>query len=490
MQNSQLSVSLILLLIGGYFLTLMLIAWWKSRNAGTEDYFLGGKESPWYLIAFGMIGDSLSGVTFVSVPGEVGVKHFAYLQLVFGYLVGYQVIARVLLPLYYKMNLTSIYSFLGSRFGKQAQIMGSVYFILSRSIGAAFRLFISANVLQIFLFDPLGVPFSLSVSLIILLIVLYTLKGGIRSLVWTDTFQSLFLLLGVVLTAVALMHKLDWSLTEAVSNIYKSKYAEVFHWEPASKLYFWKQFISGAFIAIVMTGLDQNMMQKNLSCRTLPEAQKNIQWFSVIVVVVNVVFLSLGALMYLYAEAGGLQLPEKTDAVLPFLVRSHLGLFAAGVFLLGIIAATFSSADSVLTTLTTSFYYDILHFDKVASTEEHRKKRIRSLIHMCFSVLLLLIILIFKSINNDSVISGIFTAAGYTYGPLLGLFAYGILMRRSVNDKWIAVVCVLAPLISWMLSANSEKWFGGYQIGFELLIINGALTFIGLHTISKQSLVN
>jgi len=490
MQNSQLSVSLILLLIGGYFLTLMLIAWWKSRNAGTEDYFLGGKESPWYLIAFGMIGDSLSGVTFVSVPGEVGVKHFAYLQLVFGYLVGYQVIARVLLPLYYKMNLTSIYSFLGSRFGKQAQIMGSVYFILSRSIGAAFRLFISANVLQIFLFDPLGVPFSLSVSLIILLIVLYTLKGGIRSLVWTDTFQSLFLLMGVVLTAVALMHKLDWSLTEAVSNIYKSKYAEVFHWEPASKLYFWKQFISGAFIAIVMTGLDQNMMQKNLSCRTLPEAQKNIQWFSVIVVVVNVVFLSLGALMYLYAEAGGLQLPEKTDAVLPFLVRSHLGLFAAGVFLLGIIAATFSSADSVLTTLTTSFYYDILHFDKVATTEEHRKKRIRSLIHMCFSVLLLLIILIFKSINNDSVISGIFTAAGYTYGPLLGLFAYGILMRRSVNDKWIAVVCVLAPLISWMLSANSEKWFGGYQIGFELLIINGALTFIGLHTISKQSLVN
>ena len=490
MQNSQLSVSLILLLIGGYFLTLMLIAWWKSRNAGTEDYFLGGKESPWYLIAFGMIGDSLSGVTFVSVPGEVVVKHFAYLQLVFGYLVGYQVIARVLLPLYYKMNLTSIYSFLGSRFGKQAQIMGSVYFILSRSIGAAFRLFISANVLQIFLFDPLGVPFSLSVSLIILLIVLYTLKGGIRSLVWTDTFQSLFLLMGVVLTAVALMHKLDWSLTEAVSNIYKSKYAEVFHWEPASKLYFWKQFISGAFIAIVMTGLDQNMMQKNLSCRTLPEAQKNIQWFSVIVVVVNVVFLSLGALMYLYAEAGGLQLPEKTDAVLPFLVRSHLGLFAAGVFLLGIIAATFSSADSVLTTLTTSFYYDILHFDKVATTEEHRKKRIRSLIHMCFSVLLLLIILIFKSINNDSVISGIFTAAGYTYGPLLGLFAYGILMRRSVNDKWIAVVCVLAPLISWMLSANSEKWFGGYQIGFELLIINGALTFIGLHTISKQSLVN
>jgi SSS family transporter len=490
MQNSQLSVSLILLLIGGYFLTLMLISWWKSRNAGTEDYFMGGKSSPWYLVAFGMIGDSLSGVTFVSVPGEVGVKHFAYLQLVFGYLIGYQVIARVLLPLYYKMNLTSIYAFLGNRFGGQAQITGSVYFILSRSIGAAFRLFISANVLQIFLFDPLGIPFSLSVSLIILLIVLYTLKGGIKSLVWTDTFQSLFLLLGVVLTAAALMHKLDWSFTEAVSNIYHSKYAEVFHWEPASKLYFWKQFISGVFIAIVMTGLDQNMMQKNLSCRTLPEAQKNIQWFSLIVVIVNVVFLSLGALMYLYSESGAIQMPEKTDAVLPFLVRNHLGYFAAGVFLLGIIAATFSSADSVLTTLTTSFYYDILHFDTVVTTEVHRKKRIRSLIHACFAVLLLLIILIFKAINNDSVISGIFTAAGYTYGPLLGLFAYGILMKRPAQDKWIPLVCILAPLLSWLLSANSESWFGGYQIGFELLLINGALTFIGLHIISKQSSVD
>lgn len=487
MQAQQLPYALLLGAIFLYFIMLLGISWWKGRNSTADSYFLGGKASPWYLVAFGMIGDSLSGVTFVSVPGEVGVKQFAYLQLVLGYLVGYQVIARVLLPLYYRLNLTSIYTYLGMRFNSAAQKTGSIYFLLSRTIGAAFRLYISAGALQLFLFDPLGVPFAVSVSVIIVLILLYTLQGGIKSLVWTDTFQSLFLLMGVLLTAWAIIDQMGWSLGTAVREIASSKYATVFNWDVNSKLYFWKQFISGAFIAIVMTGLDQNMMQKNLSCRTLPEAQKNMQWFSLIVVLVNIVFLSLGALMYLYADKTGLTVPAKTDMFLPMLTLNYLGAFAAVVFLLGITAATFSSADSVLTTLTTSFYIDIARIDQKSDTDEKRKRNLRNLIHAGFSLLLLVVILVFREVNNDSVISGIFVAAGYTYGPLLGLFAFGILMKRNLPAGLIFPVCIAAPLASWLLWYNSEKWFGGYQIGFELLILNGFLTFLGLWAISNRT---
>lgn len=481
------SPAMLILIISLYFLALMGISWWKSRKSDADSYFLGNKSSPWYLVAFGMIGDSLSGVTFVSVPGEVGVKHFAYMQVVLGYLVGYFVIAKVLLPMYYRMNLTSIYSYLGERFGITAQKTGSVYFLLSRTIGAAYRLFISASVLQIFLFEPMGVPFWVSVTIIIILILLYTLKGGIRSLIWTDTFQSLFLLLGVVLTAWSIIDKLDWSFGEAVQGIVSSEYAEVFNWDVKSKLYFWKQFISGAFIAIVMTGLDQNMMQKNLSCRSLPEAQKNVLWFSVIVVVVNLVFVSLGALMFIYAGQAGIEVPVKTDTFLPMLTLNHLGLFASVVFLLGITAATFSSADSVLTTLTTSFYIDILGLDKRADRSEASKIRTRNLIHAGFSVLLLLVILIFRLINKDSVITGIFVAAGYTYGPLLGLFAFGILSKRGVNSIGVPVVAVLAPVLTYVCTLYSEQLLGGYKIGFELLLINGLLTYLGLFLISHRN---
>lgn len=490
MQAQQLPYALLLGAIFLYFLMLLGISWWKGRNSTADSYFLGGKASPWYLVAFGMIGDSLSGVTFVSVPGEVGVKHFAYLQLVLGYLVGYQVIARVLLPLYYRLNLTSIYTYLGMRFNTAAQKTGSIYFLLSRTIGAAFRLYISAGALQLFIFDPLDVPFAVSVSVIIVLILLYTLQGGIKSLVWTDTFQSLFLLMGVLLTAWAIIDQMGWNLATAVKEIVSSKYATVFNWDVNSKLYFWKQFVSGAFIAIVMTGLDQNMMQKNLSCRTLPEAQKNMQWFSVIVVLVNGVFLSLGALMYLYADKAELTVPDKTDLFLPMLTLNYLGAFAAVVFLLGITAATFSSADSVLTTLTTSFYIDIAQIDSKVHIDEKRKKKLRSAIHAGFSLLLLVVILVFREVNNDSVISGIFVAASYTYGPLLGLFAFGILMKRSLPGGLIFPVCIAAPLTSWLLWYNSENWFGGYQIGFELLILNGVLTFLGLWTISKKNRIS
>lgn len=472
------------LTIAAYFGVLMLISYFTSKNATNDAYFLGNKSSPWFIVAFGMIGDSLSGVTFVSVPGEVGVQGFAYLQIVLGYMLGYWVIASVLLPLYYKLNITSIYSYLGQRFGSSAQQTGSTFFLLSRTIGAAFRLFISAGVMQVFLFQHIGIPFWLSVSIIIVLILLYTLKGGIKTLVWTDTFQSIFLLMGVVLTAVAILHRLDWSVGEAASKIAESKFSTVWVWDPKSKLYIFKQLISGMFIAIAMTGLDQNMMQKNLSCRTLKDAQKNMYWFSVIVVIVNIIFLALGALMYLMAEQQNIAIPAKTDTFLPLLAQSYLGTTAAVVFLLGITAATFSSADSVLTTLTTSFYIDVLHLDKSKAGED-KLKRTRNVIHAAFAFTLLLVILVFEAINDGTVISGIFTAAGYTYGPLIGLFSFGIFTQKQIYSKAVWLVCIAAPLISYWLSSNSKSLFDGYQIGFELLLINGLLTFIGLWAISK-----
>jgi SSS family transporter len=463
------------------------ISWWKGKNANEDSYFLGNKSSPWYLVAFGMIGDSLSGVTFVSVPGEVGTKQFYYLQIVLGYMAGYFVIAKVLLPLYYKLQLTSIYSYLGTRFGAISQSTGSFYFLLSRTIGAAFRLFISAGVLHLFVFGPLGVPYALSVSIIIVLILVYTVKGGIKSLVWTDTFQSLFLLLGVVLTAASILNGMDWSLSEGISQIADSSYSKVFDWVPENKTFFPKQFLSGMFIAIAMTGLDQNMMQKNLSVHTLKDAQKNVLWFSFIVLIVNVIFVSLGALMYLYADASNIQIPTKTDDLLPLLALDYLGVFAAITFLLGIIAATFSSADSVLTTLTTSLYFDILHLEKRSDLNAEKRKQIRNLIHAAFAFVLLGVILLFRAINNDAVISGVFTAAGYTYGPLLGLFAFGIYTKQQVNDRLVPLVCILAPLLSFLLSKYSVQLFNGYAIGFELLLINGLLTMLGLFIIKKRS---
>lgn len=481
---SPTSPLLLILIIVAYFLVLVGISWWKGRNADAAGYFIGNKSSPWYIVAFGMIGDSLSGVTFVSVPGKVGSEQFAYMQIVLGYMAGYLVIAKILLPLYYKLNLTSIYSYLGERFGTASQKTGSFYFLLSRTIGAAFRLYISAGVLQLFLFDPLGVPFWLSVSIIILLILAYTLRGGIKTLVWTDTFQSLFLLMGVVLTCVALMNRIGWSLGDTIVQISNSEYSRIFNWEWSEKQNFFKQFFAGMFIAIAMTGLDQNMMQKNLSCRTLPEAQKNILWFSVIVLVVNLIFVSLGALMYLYAGAEGILAPLRSDDFLPMLTLNHLGTVAAIVFLLGIIAATFSSADSVLTTLTTSLYIDILHLDSRTEISAARKARIRKMVHAGFAFILLGVILLFRAINNEAVITGIFVAAGYTYGPLLGLFAFGIYSRRVPLDKYTPLICVLAPLLSWWI-AYSRPF--GYNVGFELLLINGALTFVGLLAVSKPA---
>ncbi|TAL59942.1 MAG: sodium:solute symporter [Bacteroidetes bacterium] len=478
------SPTLIISCITGYFGFLLLIAWYTSRNANNQSYFLANKAAPWYAVAFGMISDSLSGVTFISVPGSVGFAHFSYLQVILGYFFGYFFIANVLLPLYYNRNLTSIYSYLLERFGKFSQKTGSFFFLLSRMLGAAARLYLTASVIQLFVFDAMGVPFWLSVSIIIALILLYTYKGGIKTLVWTDTFQSAFLLLGVALSIAAISHEMGFGIKDMFNAVANSNMTQTFFWEWQEKSFFPKQFIGGIFIAVAMTGLDQNMMQKNLSCRSLGDAQKNIRWFSLVMVIVNVFFLSLGVLLYMYANAKGVTV-ARTDFLFPTLALDHLGAFAGIVFIVGLTAATFSSADSVLTTLTTSFMIDF-HLTSTSASEEN-VKRIRHLTHIGFAVILLVVILLFRVMNKQAIIDTVLQLAGYTYGPLLGLFFFGIFTKRSVIDKLVPVVCLLAPVVCYFLDANSKELFNGYLFGNELLIVNGLLTFLGLSAITKKN---
>jgi Na+/proline symporter len=470
-----------------YFALLLAIAWVTSRRASEAGYFLGNKNSPWWLIAFGLIGDSLSGVTFISVPGEVGTKHFSYLQVVLGYVLGYVVIAQVLLPLYYRLNLTSIYSYLGQRFGPATQRTGAFFFVLSRTLGAAARLFLAVNVFQTFVFDRLAVPFWFTTAAILLLMLVYTYRGGIQTLVWTDLFQSGFLLLGVTLSIVAIAQGLGLGLGELVTRIHASPTSETFFWDWRAPNYFWKQFLSGTFIAIVMSGLDQNTMQKNLSCRSLRDAQKNLYAFIPVLVGVNLLFLALGTLLFEYAQAKGIAIPAKTDLLFPTLALGPLGTFASVVFVLGLTAATFNSADSVLTTLTTSFCIDFLGLDQRHDLDERGRAQRRHWVHISFAILLLAVILGFRAFNDTSVISTVLKIAGYTYGPLLGLFALGLTTRLTVRDRWVPAVCLLAPVISWLLDRNSAAWFNGYKFGFELLMLNGLLTAVGISLLARKA---
>lgn len=477
-----------------YFSLLLGIAAVTSRNAGNDAYFLGNKKSPWYAVAFGMIGDSLSGVTFISLPGTVETSQFSYMQLVLGYLLGYYLIAKVLLPLYYKYNLTSIYGYLLTRFGRNSQVTGSFYFLVSRLIGAALRLYLAAAVLQLFVFDHYHVPFAVTVAIIIALMLLYTYRGGIKTLVWTDTLQSGLLLLGVILSIYAILSQLDIGIGEAISEIRNSEFSQIFFWEAKEKSFFPKQFLSGAFIAIVMTGLDQNMMQKSLSVARLQDAQKNLYWFSAVLVLVNLLFICLGALLYIYSAKTGVVLPltpdgAKTagDQVFPFLALNHLGIFAAVVFIVGLIAATFSSADSVLTTLTTSFCLDFLQTDKNKNYDEKKRTRIRHWVHIGFSLLLLITILLSEFLPKTSVLDLIFKIAAYTYGPLLGLFVFGLFTKRTVIDFAVPFISVIAVGLTILLSIYSETWFDGYKFGYELLLCNGLFTFVGLYIASKKT---
>ncbi|GEO03289.1 sodium/iodide co-transporter [Adhaeribacter aerolatus] len=476
------SPTLIISLIAGYFCLLVLISLLtSSKNDNTESFFLANRKSPWFVVAFGMIGTSLSGVTFISIPGMVAKAQFSYLQLVFGYLLGYLVIATILMPLYYRLNLVSIYTYLEQRFGFWSYKTGAFYFLLARTIGAALRLYVVAGVLQLAVFDALGVPFWLSVFITIVLIWVYTFRGGMKTIIWTDTFQTLAMLVCVGCSIVLISQELNLSFQGLVDTIDQSAYSQVFFWDFKDSRYFVKQFFSGAFIAIVMTGLDQDMMQKNLSCKSLGDAQKNMFWFSIILVFVNILFLSLGALLYIYANAKGIALPEKGDDVFPFLALNYFSAFLGIVFILGIVAITYASADSALTALTTSFCVDFLDFDK--RTEQERT-RYRYIVHIGFSLLLMLVIIVFRIINDESVVTAVFKIAGYTYGPLLGLYTFGVFFKRQVRDNLVPFVCVLSPLVTYMFNLNSKDWFWGYEFGFEVLILNGFLTLLGLFAIS------
>lgn len=477
---------LIVVTIVLYFLVLMTISHFTSEDSNA-GFFMGNRQSPWYVVAFGMIGASLSGVTFISVPGWVASINFTYMQMVLGYLVGYAVIILVLLPLYYRLNLTSIYSYLGDRFGRNSYKAGAWFFIISRIIGASFRLYLVAMVFDLTIFQKLGwnVPFFAIVLVTIGLIWMYTSKGGMKTIIWTDTLQTAFMLLAVVVSLVMVSNQMDLSFTGLVTTISDSSYSKVFEFSDWRHPHFFvKDFLAGAFIALVMTGLDQDMMQKNLTCKTLGESQKNMAWFSSVLVVVNLMFLSLGALLYIYANNQGISIPEKGDELFATIAtEGYLGTTVALFFVLGLIAAAYSSADSALTALTTSFSMDILEVNRL---DEVQQVKVRKRVHIGISLVLALVIIVFKELNDDSVISELFKMAGFTYGPILGLFAYGIFTRKKIKDYLVLWVVVLSPIITYVLYKNSEVWFNGYKMGFELLLINGALTFLGLVLITQK----
>jgi SSS family transporter len=467
-----------------YFAALITISYFTSKGADSNTFFTANRQSPWYLVAFGMIGSTLSGVTFVSVPGAVGKVGFAYFQVVLGYLVGYWVIIGVLMPIYYRLKVISIYTYLEQRFDIWSYRTGAFVFLVGRSIGSSLRLFLAATVLQLFLFDAWGVPFFLTVAVTIALIWIYTFKGGVKTIIWTDTFQTIFLVGAVVITVWQIADKLGFSFSDMVSAIQAKGYSRIFVFdEPNSSLFFPKQFFGGMFITIAMTGLDQEIMQKNLTCKTLYDGQKNMFWFSIVLVIVNLLFLTLGALLFLYCQQKGIAIPQYTDELFPRLAFNELGPLVGILFLLGITASSYASADSALAGLTTSFCIDFLNFK---AKDEKTKQRQKFIVHLSFSVLFLIIILVFKEVNEKTVIDAVLNVAGYTYGPLLGLFTFGIFTKRKAGGKLVPVICLISPLLSYWISYNSVAWFSGYKISIEILIINGLITFLGLWMISKK----
>jgi Na+/proline symporter len=477
---SSLGLSLIILF---YYIILLVIAWITGRNADNAGFFVGNRKSPWYVVSFGMIGASLSGVTFISIPGWVGESHFTYMQMVLGYLAGYFIIANVLMPMYYRLGLTSIYTYLETRFGRFSYKTGASFFLLSRTIGASFRLFLVANVLQITIFEEAGVPFWLTVLITVSLIWLFTFRGGIKTIIWTDTIQTFAMLIALIFTIVLISKSMGLNLGALIKTLSVSEYSRIFVFDDwKSPYHFYKQFTGGAFIAIVMTGLDQDLMQKNLSCRNIKDAKKNMYWLSISLVPVNLLFLSLGALLFIYSAFAGITIPENTDNLFPMIATGgYLSVTVAFLFIIGIISATYSSADSALTSLTTSFTIDILGAQK---TGEARLKLTRNLVHIGFTILLGLLIIFFRIINDQNVIKAIFTIAGYTYGPLLGLYAFGLFTKRKPRDRFVPIVAIISPMICLVLNHFSREIFWGYKFGFELLVVNGLITFAGLYLLS------
>lgn len=489
----------ILILIVLYFGILFLISYFSSRkDSGNDAFFKANKNSKWYLVAFGMIGTALSGVTFISVPGLVGDPNiqFKYFQFVLGNAIGFIVVATVLLPLYYRMNLTSIYGYIEQRLGKMAYKTAATIFLLSRTLGSSVRLYLVVIVLQRYVFDAFQVPFWITVFGSLALIFAYTYKGGLKTIIITDTLQTLFLVLSVVFTIFFICNSLDYSIPEAFEAIKNSNYSKIFFLEDYHKAtFFWKQIIGGIFVTIAMVGLDQDLMQKNLSCKNIAEAQKNMFTFTAVFVIINIFFLSVGALLYIYAEKNGVSIPldtvsgkPRTDLLFPEIAFHHLTLIPAIVFLLGLIAATFATTDSALTALTTSFCVDFLGMDKTENQTKPNIVRTRHLVHVGFSVLMFLVILVIYAVNSDSVVSLIFKVAALTYGPLLGLYSFGLFMKtKTVNDQLVPIVCIIAPILTFLLSFYAKDLFGTYEFAEELILINGIFTFIGLLLISKPA---
>lgn len=488
--QQNLSINFILAVIVAYFTLLAVISIKTSGKSDNENFYIGSRNSPWYVVAFGMIGASLSGVTFISLPGMVYNSQFSYMQMVLGYGLGYMVISLILIPLYYKKNLISIYGYLNERYGNYTQKTGSGFFIISRLIGSSFRLYLMTMVLHDFIFVHYGIPFWLTVLVSLLLIWSYTVKSGIKTIIWTDTLQTLFMILALVLALIMISAEMDLSLLSMIQTIKHSDYSQTLFFEHgwSDPQNFIKQFLSGALIAIVMTGLDQDMMQKNISCKNVKESQKNIKWFYIILFIVNMMFLLLGALLYIYADNQNIDLLYNevngktvlaTDKVFPLIAFEHLPFYFSAIFLIGLLAAAYSSADSALTSLTTSFCLDIL---KDKNIKSHK----RMMIHFAFTIVIFITIVSFRYLLESSAINGLFVLAGYTYGPLLGLFAFGLISKKRARDKMIPILAIAAPVVTFIINKYSQELLFGYKFGYELLLINGLIMYISLYLFSKK----
>lgn len=476
----------ILLIIGVYFLILLLISYFIGRKHSNDDaFYRGNKKSPWYIVAFGMIGTSISGVTFVSVPGMVRQFDMTYMQMVFGFLLGYAVIAFVLLPLYYRLNLTSIYTYLETRIGKRSYKTGAAFFLLARTISSAARLYVATLILQTYVFDEWKIPFWLTTTAFLLMIWLYTYRSGIRTIVWTDMLQTACLLAALVLIIFQVSDRMNLDVQGIFSTIGASEHKRMFvfgDWH--DKQHFFKMFLSGAFVTIAMTGVDQEMMQKNLSCRSLKDAQKNMCWYGLSFVPVNLLFLGLGILLLTFASTNQIALPSSPDDILPSLISGgYLGTASLVFFAIGIIAVTFSSSDSALTGLTTSLCIDILNTTKYPP---QKARKIRMAVHLALSLAFILIILLFKALNNTSLIDAIYTIASYTYGPLLGLFAFGLLSKAKTRDRYVPYVCILSPILCYLID-KALFHYAGYKFGYEMLILNASLVVLALFLLRKKA---
>ena len=477
---------IILFVLLAYFLTLLGISYFSSRNADSHAFFSGNKQSPWYLVAFGMIGTSLSGVTFISVPGSVGANGWTYYQLVIGFFLGYFVVAYVLLPLYYKYNLTSIYTYLSHRLGFSAYQWGAGYFILSRTLGATVRLYLVINVMQTFVFEEIGIPFWLTTLVIMLMIIAYTFKGGVKTIVWTDTLQTLFMLLALVVCIFAIQDSLNLDWSTIWGKLKAEGMTKLWETDVNKKSYFLKHVLGGAFMTIAMTGLDQEMMQKNISVKSLKDAQKNMITFSLVLLVVNALFMFLGGLLFLYAKQNNWEFAP--DDVFPSIVQLHLSKGIFLIFIIGLISALFPSVDGAITALTASFCIDIIGFELNNNRTDEEKTKLRKIIHLSFATVFIILVFIFKAVDSKTIVDLIFLIAGYTYGPLLGLFSFGIITKRSLKKNIVPVVCIAAPLICYLLEKNSALLFGpDYKIGYEMLIINGSITFLLLYIFSFKN---